>query len=189
MLWVSRRHHCHTKKKVQQASWRKPDTETGNCQTMVKADFEIWFGHMENCWRPCLQFCLFCWRRFQTKRSHQVQTRIGVKGARVTSWSKQKRFGLVMVVCKRLAQLCSVEHLLHVVREFLCAFWATLRWWRLPGWGRHFRGGVWPEAPFTFCDDWNAAVACVSSTELGKDFDECPPRSPKGAGKFILGFV
>ena len=50
-----------------------------------------------------------------------------------------------------------------------------------------------PEASFTFnCDDWNravASVACVSSTELGKDFDECPPRSPKGAGKFISNFV
>jgi hypothetical protein len=48
MLWVSRRHHCHAKKKVQPASWRKPDTQTGNCQTMVKPDFEIWFGHMES---------------------------------------------------------------------------------------------------------------------------------------------
>ena len=27
MLWVSRRHHCHAKKKVQPASWRKPDTQ------------------------------------------------------------------------------------------------------------------------------------------------------------------
>ena len=61
---------------------------------------------MESHWRPSLQSCLLCWQRFQTKRSHQVPTWIGVKGARVTSWSKQKRFGLV--VCRCVAQLCCI---------------------------------------------------------------------------------
>ena len=77
-----------------------------------------------------MQFCLLCWQRFQTKRSHQVRTRIGVKGARVTSWSKQKRFGLVMVVCKRAAQLSSVDHLHDECRQIssdnFCVHFAQL---------------------------------------------------------------
>ena len=194
MLWVSRRHHCQAKKKVQPASWRKPDSQTGNGQKMVKPDFEIWFGHMGSDWRPSLQSCLLCWQRFQTKRSHQVQTWIGVKGDRVTSWSTQKRFGLVMVVFKRVAQLCSVEHLLMNVPENFWEHFEQL-------WG----GDAFPGEVGTSEEECSQKMLEASHStalmgirqllvfhqliELGKDFDECPPRSPKGAGNFISSFV